>query len=144
MKIRYITVEREYGSGGRKNCEEAAKLCGIPCYGQEILRTVAQEKNVPLETLEEYEETVSSSFLYSLFVMTQSQTGNPDLLSDEAKLFVAEKRVIRHLADNGPAIFVGHCAFQALKDWKGCCGCSSTAATRISAAASSRTMVFLP
>lgn len=119
MKIQYITIEREYGSGGSKIAREAAKRCGIACYGSEILETVARNHNTSIETLQDYEEKVSSSFLYSMFVMSQSQTGDPDLLSHEAKLYVAETRVIKEFADRGPAIFVGHCASQALQDREG-------------------------
>ncbi len=119
MNIRYITIEREFGSGGTKIAAEAAKKCGIASYGREIMEAVAKEKNVSVKALEEYEESVSGSFIYSMFVMAQSQTGNPDLLSPEAKLYVAESQVIKNLAHQGPGIFVGHCASEALKDMDG-------------------------
>ncbi len=119
MKIRYITIEREYGSGGTQIAQETARRCGIGCYGREIMEMVAKEQQVSVKTLEKYEENVSGSVLYSLFVMSQSQTGNPDLLSQQAKLYVAETRIIRELAKSGPAVFVGHCASQALKDQPG-------------------------
>ena len=119
MKVRYITIEREYGSGGTKIAQEAARRSGIACYGPEILETVARQQNLSVETLQQYEENVSNSFLYSLFVVSQSQVGDPDLLSGEAKLFVAEARVIQELAKRGPAIFVGHSACQALSGVEG-------------------------
>lgn len=119
MNVRYITIEREFGSGGTKIASEVSKTCGIPCYGHAVLETVAKEQNVSVQTLEDYEESVSGSFLYSMFVMAQSQTGDPDLLSPEAKLYVAETRVIRRLADQQPCIFLGHCASEALKEVDG-------------------------
>ena len=119
MKISYITIEREYGSGGTRIARETARLCGIPCYGKEILETVAQRHNADVAALQEFEESASSSFLYSMFVMTQSQTGDPDLLSHEAKLYVAETRIIREMAAAGPAVFVGHCASHALREQEG-------------------------
>ena len=119
MKIQYITIEREYGSGGTKIARETAARCGIACYGSEILEEVARKHHTDLDTLQEYEEKASSSFLYSMFVMTQSQTGDPDLLSHEGKLYVAQTRIIRELADRGPAVFVGHCASHALQDREG-------------------------
>ena len=119
MKVRYITIEREYGSGGTAIAQMAAERCGISCYGTEILETVARRQHISLEELRQYEENVSNSFLYALFVMSQSQTGDPDLLSGEAKLFVAETKVIQELAAGGPAIFVGHSACQALREQEG-------------------------
>ena len=119
MNIRYITIERQYGSGGTQIARRVAEQCGIRCYGREILETVAREQNVSVSALEEYEERVSGSLLYSMFVMSQSQTGDPDLLSQEGKLYVAESRVIHELSKNGPAVFVGHCAAHTLGEEDG-------------------------
>ena len=119
MNIRYITIEREYGSGGTRIANLVAQRLGIGCYGREIMEKVAQRENTSLSQLEQYEENVSGSLLYSMFVMTQSQTGDPDLLSPESKLYVAEGRIIRELAKSGPAVFVGHCASQALEQETG-------------------------
>ena len=44
MKYRYITIEREYGSGGTQIGKKLGEICNVPCYGREILETVAQEK----------------------------------------------------------------------------------------------------
>ena len=118
MNIRYIAMERQYGSGGTGIARRAAQACGMACYGRELLERVAADQQISIQALEDYEESVSGSLLYSMFVMSQSQTGDPDLLSGEAKLCVAEHRIIRELAKEGPAIFVGHCAAQALKEEK--------------------------
>ena len=115
MDIRYITIEREYGSAGTEIGQRTAACCGVPCYGREIMEQVAREQQISVDALEEYEETVSGSFLYSLFVMSQSQTADPDLVSWESKLYVAETRQIRLMSKKGPAIFVGHCAAKALE-----------------------------
>lgn len=119
MKVRYITIEREYGSAGTQIAAAVAEKCGIPSYGREILEAVAQRQDVPVSALEQYEERVSGSFLYSMFVMSQSQTGDPDLVTPEVKLYVAETRQIREMAEQGPGIFVGHCACHALKEQEG-------------------------
>ena len=119
MRIRYITIEREYGSGGTRIGRLTAEKCGIRCYGPEILREVARINHTSTEFLEDYEERVSGSLLYSMFVMTQAQTGDPDLVSDESKLYVAESRVITRFSKDGPAVFVGHCAGEALRDQPG-------------------------
>ncbi len=119
MKVRYLAIERQYGSGGTEIARKLAETTGIPSYGREILEAVAEKEHVPVEVLEQYEERVSGSFLYSMFVMGQSQTGNPDLLMPEAKLYVAETRQIREMAARGPGIFVGHCATHALKEQDG-------------------------
>ena len=119
MKIRYICMEREYGSGGTEIGNTLARRLGIGCYGREIMEMVAKENETTVEALEEYEERVCGSILYSMFVMSQSQTADPDLVSREAKLYVEEAGIIRHLAKSGPAVFVGHCACKALEEEDG-------------------------
>ena len=42
MKCNYITIEREYGSGGTKIARRLAEECGIACYGAEILEAVSR------------------------------------------------------------------------------------------------------
>ena len=56
MKFRYITIEREYGSGGTKIGRRLSEVCGIPCYGKEILEAVAKKQGMPVEQINQYEE----------------------------------------------------------------------------------------
>lgn len=119
MKYKYIAIEREYGSGGTQIAREAAERCKMPCYGREILETVADAQNIPISQIEAYEENVSNSLLYSIYLLAKAQNGDPDLLTQEGHIYVAEQQTIKGFADAGPAIFVGHCAAEALKDRKG-------------------------
>ena len=41
------------------------------------------------------------------------------MLTEEGKIFLDEQLEIRRLAMDGPAIFLGHCASEALRDQKG-------------------------
>lgn len=119
MKYKYITIEREYGSGGTKIAEETAKRCKIPCYGREILEAVADDQNIPISQIDAYEENVSNSFLYSIYFWAKAQDGDSDMLTKEGHIYIAEQEAIKRFADAGSAIFVGHCAAEALKNKKG-------------------------
>ncbi len=119
MKCNYITIEREYGSGGTKIARRLAEACNIACYGPEILEAVSKKNNVPVEHIQHYEESVSGSFLYTLFVMSQVQSGDSDMLTKEGHIFLDEQKEIQRLASSGPAIFLGHCASEALKKRSG-------------------------
>ncbi len=116
MKIKYVTIEREYASGGTEIAKKLSDKFNIPVYGREILEIAAANQNLSVEHLERYEESVSNSFLYSLFVMNQLNAGSSDILPTESKLYIEEHNTIIALADNGPGIFVGHCASEALKE----------------------------
>ena len=119
MKFRYITIEREYGSGGTKIARKLSEVCGIPCYGREILEAVAKKQGIPVDRINQYEEKATGSLLYTMFVMSRVQTGDPNMLTEEGKVFLDEQLEIPRLATEGPAIFLGHCASDALKDQKG-------------------------
>ena len=114
MKFRYIT-----GSGGTKIGRELSKVSGVPCYGREILEAVAKKRGITEDQINRYEESVTGSLLYTIFVMGRMQSGNQDMLTEEGKIFLDEQLEIRRLAMDGPAIFLGHCASEALRDQKG-------------------------
>lgn len=119
MKVKYIAIEREYGSGGTKIARQLAEECGIDCYGKEILEEVSRRQSIPIKEIEQYEESVTNSFLYSIYMMSKAQSGDADMLTKEGHIHVAEKEAIQRLAENGPAVFLGHCASEALKNKKG-------------------------
>ena len=119
MKFRYITIEREYGSGGTKIARRLSEVTGVPCYGQEILEAVAKKQGISVERTNQYEEKATGSLLYTMFVMSRVNAGDPDMLTPEGKVFLDEQLEIRRRAMDGPAIFLGHCASDALKAEKG-------------------------
>lgn len=119
MKASYITIEREYGSGGTKIARALSQATGVPCYGEEVLEEVSRRYGVSIDEIQKYEETVSNSLLYSMFVLGQAAAGKHDMLTREGHIFVAEQQVIQTFARQGRAIFLGHCACEALKDFSG-------------------------
>ena len=119
MKCKYITIEREYGSGGTKIAQLLALKSGIPCFGREILEEVSKQYDISVERIEQYEEKATGSFLYSIYALAQAASGNTDMLTTEGHVYVAQQSVIQKLAAKGTSIFLGHCASEALKDEKG-------------------------
>jgi cytidylate kinase len=116
MKVRYLTIEREYGSGGTEIARRIADNTGIPCYGKEILDDVSKTLHMQVDEIENYEEQVTSSIIYTLYMMAQAHTGNSDMLTKESEIYVAEQAEIQKIAMQGSAIFLGHCASEALKE----------------------------
>ena len=95
MKYNYITIEREYGSGGTKIAKGLAEKCQIPCYGREILEAVAKKRNISVEAIEQYEEKATNSFLYTIFVMNRIQSGDADMLPEEGHIYLEEQKEIQ-------------------------------------------------
>lgn len=114
--MKYVTIEREFGSGGTRIAMELANRLELPCYGQEILQLASRQLNLTMDAILDYEERATGSLLYSLYVLSQSHVGNGEMLPTEGKVFVEEQNAIRELARQGSAIFLGHCASEALKE----------------------------
>ena len=119
MKFKYITIEREYGSGATEIAKRLSEETGIPCYGREIIEIVSEKYNIPVESIERYEESATNSFITSLFTLSTAQNGGLDMLSTDGKIYVAEQNVIKELSDNGSCIFIGRCASEALSNKRG-------------------------
>lgn len=94
----------------------------MACYGREILENVAKESDLSVEQIERYEESVTNSLLYTVFVMSKAQSGDTDMLTEEGHVYLAEQAAIKRLALNGPAVFLGHCASEALCPEGACTG----------------------
>ncbi|MGI6070061.1 MAG: AAA family ATPase [Blautia sp.] len=118
MAYRYVVIEREYGSGGTGIGRRLAAEMGWECYGREILEMASQEMHIPVEQMEHLEESATNSLLYSLSIMAKVQHGEMPEVSKADKLKYVEHKLIRRIADEKPAVFVGRCAGAALYDRK--------------------------
>ncbi len=116
MKYRYVAIEREYGSGGTEIGRRITELGEIPNYGIEILQQVSEKLNIDIDRIEQYEERATNSFLYSIYLMGKMREGAEGQLSNEGQIYLEEQKVIQKLAAQGPAVFVGRCAANALAD----------------------------
>jgi hypothetical protein len=113
MSFKYLTIEREYGSGGTEIAERISANTGVPCYGRQIIEHAAKALHKPVEEIEKYEENVTGSIMYTLYMMANS--GSMDMLTKDGEIFVAEQNEIQKIAKQGSAIFLGHCASKALE-----------------------------
>ena len=116
MKYNIIAIEREYASGGREIGDLVAKKLGVQCYGRKILEIAAEHYNTSPERLEHLEETATTSFLYSVYLMSQEPTGIINTIPREDTLNIVENKIILEMASKGPAVFIGHCASYVLKN----------------------------
>ncbi len=116
MNYRYVAIEREYGSAGTEIGRRLTELGGIPSYGIEILEQVSERLNIDVAEIEQYEERATNSFLYSIYLMGKMRERMEGQLSNEGQIYLEEQRVIQKLAAQGPAVFVGRCAANALTD----------------------------
>lgn len=114
-----IVIGRQYGGGGRRVGRELARRFGIPYYDKELIAEAAERMGMPHALLSEADEKRPSALrsLLSLSFGVSDQYGLP-VLGREG-LYEAQSKVIRQIASEGGAVFVGRTADYVLRDHPG-------------------------
>lgn len=114
-----ITVTRQFGSGGREIGRKLAEAYDIPFYDNEIISRAAKETGFAEAAFERAEDKATNSLLYSIAmgmnVFSNQEIGFSGLSLDD-RIFLAQSKVIRNVAAEGPCVIVGKCADYILKD----------------------------
>ncbi|MDE6278621.1 MAG: cytidylate kinase family protein, partial [Paramuribaculum sp.] len=114
-----ITIGREYGSGGHEIGELLARELGVPFYDNAMMEMVARETGFSEQTVRDYDQKLPHSLLYEMITQNYSVPLERSMSKKDA-LFVAQSRVIRQLAAEGPCVIVGRCSDYVLRDYPGC------------------------
>ena len=114
-----ITITRQFGSGGREIGKKLAAAYGIPFYDNEIISRAAKDTGFAEAAFERAEDKASNSLLYSIAmgmnVFSSQDVGFSGLSLDD-RIFLAQSKVIRNVAKEGPCVIVGRCADYILKN----------------------------
>lgn len=104
-----ITINREYGSGGRYIGKILAEKLGIKLYDKELIKIIAEKAELSEEFIEENEQKRKwgSSFNYEY--------------NEDDKLFIAESQAIKEVAEKESCVIIGRCADFILKDNENVC-----------------------
>ena len=109
-----ITIEREYGSGGRIVGKKLAEEMGIHFYDDEILKLASEKSAVGEQFFRLADEKAGSNLLYKLGTgrkldITEEPTLSGDVTAPE-NLFKFQSAVIRELAKEESCVIVGRAA----------------------------------
>lgn len=114
-----ITINRQYGSGGREIGRRLAEVYDIPFYDNEIISRAAKESGFAEAAFENAEERATNSLLYSIAmgmnIFSTQEIGYAGLSLDD-RIFLAQANVVRKVAESGPCVIVGRCADYILRD----------------------------
>lgn len=108
-----VTIGREYGSGGSLVAKKLADALSIPFYDKQLIEIAAKETGLSEEFIREAEQHRTSSFLYNLSFSSRNLP-----VSDQ--VFIAESKVIKRVAGEGPCVIVGRCANYVLREQENC------------------------
>jgi len=122
MRIRVITVEREYGSGGAMIARRLAEHLGWKLWDHEISTEIARRANVDHQTAARHDERVKSSLLNRLFrVYARGSYERALPLADSREfntdhMFAMLEKVVEEFAERGKCVIVGRGAPYFLRE----------------------------
>lgn len=109
----YITITRQYGSGGLYIAEAVAKAMGVKCYNRNIVVAAAEslDEADDLQTVIANAYDTPNDFVASISALMGQ--GIPR----QNQMYVQQARIITELAQGiESAVFVGRCADYILRD----------------------------
>lgn len=110
-KFKYLTLDRQFASGGREIGQKVAQKLGIPFHNQDILELAAKNLGVSLNKAQKSEETIASSVIYSLSLASNPTLYDNGVVPMADKLFFEEAKLIREFAEKDEScVIVGRCS----------------------------------
>ncbi len=117
MLKRIVTISRQFGAGGHTLGKMIADQLGIPFYDSEIIEQAVADTGFSPEFVKEAGEYASTthSFLFNL-ALSHSVSVGPGEMSNYDKIYIAQAKIIRELADKSSCVIVGRCADYILRE----------------------------
>ena len=107
--MKYITISREYGTGGHSIGTQVAERLGLELYDKDIVKEISREMGLDPEYVREQGEAVS-------LIDTIVRRINPINYDQKDSIFTVEVSVIADLIKKGPCVVIGRCADVILKE----------------------------
>lgn len=111
-----VTIAREFGSGGHEIGEKLAARLGWKFYDRELVNLTVGNSGLSTQYVEAHDQRLSSFQRVWKDIWMDNLMPVDESLSPDDRLFVAQSRVIRRAAEEGPCVIVGRCANVILKD----------------------------
>ena len=120
MNKTVITIERQYGSGGRTVGKMLAEELGIHYYNNELVALASEKSGISEELFRKADEKIAS--IGGIFPkpkkLYEGKLIGPESpeFTSEANLFNYQAAVIKELADKGSCVIIGRAANFILRD----------------------------
>lgn len=115
MSRKVITINRMYGSNGRKIGKLLADALNIHFYDKELIRIASEQKGIPYEELLKVDEKRASQWRYPVESEIQMQPQYHFYPMNDV-LFATQSEIITELAKQEDCVIVGRCANHILGD----------------------------
>lgn len=113
MKI--VTINREFGSGGREVGKRLAEKLGFAYYDREIIKAISEKSKLDVNYIE---KTVEDGY-WRNYPITFNHTFSymPFMESPNQSLIAFQSEVLKGIASKGNAVIVGRAADTILEDF---------------------------
>jgi len=112
-----INIGRQFGSAGKEVAFFLGQKLGIPVYDNNLIEKAAEQSGFDPEVFKHQDEKHSVLSIGSIFGSNRYGHYTHNAMSD-SELFQIQSDVIRDLASNGSAVFVGRLSDYILRDMK--------------------------
>ena len=111
-----ITINREFGTGGREVAQKLGNLLGVKVYDKALLDTLAEKFNMTEEEIEKAKSKKSNWWddFYKQFGNAQKVNQKERVTSKE--IFAAEEKILKEIAQRESCVIVGRAGFKIFKD----------------------------
>ena len=113
-----ITINRMYGSNGRRIGKALAERLGIRYYDKELLKIIENRKDIPYEELVKVDEKRSTGWIYPIREALQLDPEyRVEPMSD--RVFCGQAEIIREIAATSDSVIIGRCSNDLLRNTPG-------------------------
>ena len=114
---RIITINRQFGSGGRELGKRLAEMLGIAYYDSEIITEIATRSGLATEYVNNIVEKKPIVY-YPITIGRSFMTQPLQRVDFQSKIFGEQHALITELADKSDCVIIGRCADYILRDRK--------------------------
>ena len=107
-----ITINRQFGSGGREVGKRLADELQIAYYDKELISKISNETGLCDDYISQYEETAISRY----YPFTFGRTFAFEYSVPQNTIYIAQTKVIKKLAHMQDCVIIGRCANYILGD----------------------------
>lgn len=111
-----ITLSRQYGSGGREAGKKLAEALGFAYYDKELIARAAQDSGLGEEFFVRDGEQVASKLSYLFSYASGNAGANEETLPLSDRVFIAQTKMIKKVAEEGDCVIIGRCSDFILQD----------------------------
>ncbi len=109
---RIITVNRQFGSGGREVAKRLSDILECAYYDKELINYISESSGISSELVNKLDEVNTKDFAYTFSRSFMKYSQLP-----LEKINIAENKILRELAEKTKGVFVGRCTNHILEEY---------------------------